>query len=434
MSKISQAFTFITYRQGIKRLLTRIRTYPKISFGIVLILSLIAVFLLPENKKALQVLETAAVERGDLKKELPVVGIMRLEAGAEVKTGSQFTGVIRKLYVELGDRVEKGQIIAELDDREQKAECEKLEAALRRLKAELRKVEETYPLLIAEADSQIIISKEQAKYADSNLKLQSKLRGGVSVSEDNLNKARERAQVTKEEVLLSIAARQRLEMELNRETERLREAMAEAEAELLSAQTRLSYARIVSPMAGVVSEITAQEGETIVTGLQVAYLITVIDPARLELQMYVDENDIGMVKPGVRVAFSVEAFPEKTFEGIVELIHPGPEIRNNIVYYRALVRLEPEVALQLRPEMTARCRVAVAEQKDTLLVPSTALKWLGTKRVIFVQDDNGTVRTVNPTSGLTGLTHTEILSGLEEQQRVVTRLELPTPLPKEWTE
>lgn len=227
------------------------------------------------------------------------------------------------------------------------------------------------------------------------------------------------------------SARERLEEEFTLRTIYLAEAIAEAEAELATANIRRSYATIVSPMDGVVSEITAQEGETLVAGLQVAYLITVLDPSRLELQMFVDENDIGRVQPGTRVAFTVESFRDRVFEGHVDLIHPGPEIRNNIVYYRALVRLSPETALTLRPEMTARCNVIVGEKENVLCVPNTAFKWIRNRKVVFVEDTAG-VRPVLVRTGIEGLTHTEVLEGLEEGQRVATSLDLPTPLPEEW--
>lgn len=379
----------------------------------------------------LKILETEKIQRGSLKKELPVTGVVKPEEGAEVKTGTRFTGVIRQLFVKLGDSVKKGQLVAELDDREQQAECKKIEATVRKLQAELQQVEVLFPKRIAEAASQIKVEQAEARFAEVNYSRLSKLRSASSSVTDT-DRAREQLVITKERIVIQRSLMERLQSEMLLEQARLKEALAEAESELISAQTRLSYATIFSPMNGVVSEITAQEGETLVAGLQVAYLITVMDPSRLELQMYVDENDIGMVHPGAQVFFTVESFRDKTFSGTVDLVHPGPEIRNNIVYYRALVRLSPEVALQLRPEMTARCRVVVAEKDDVLLVPNTAFKWLGNRRVVFVKDAAGKVLPVSPELGLAGATHTEILQGLDDSHTILTRVDLPSPLPEEW--
>lgn len=409
----------------------RVRRRPKTAVAAALALLVLCVLLLPEAAPRPQVRGTGMVDKGTLRKEFSVTGIIKPEEGAEVKTGSRFTGVIQTLNVKLGDPVTKGQIIAELDAREQKAECLKLEATLRKLRAELEIAEQTYPLQIKETEALMASAKAEKDYTQRNLKRMSSLAKVSGVSQNDAEKARQAADMAAALFAQHQTARRRLEAEYGLRTAYLKEAIAESEAELISADARLSYATIVSPMDGVVSEITAQEGETLVAGFQVAYLVTVLDPRRMELRMFVDENDIGQVGVGSRVTFTVEAFPHKTFEGVVDLIHPGPEIRNNIVYYRALLRLAPETALQLRPEMTARCNILVAEKDPVLLVPNTAFKWLGNKRVVFVVDGDS-VRPVTVRTGLAGLSYTEVVEGLAQGQTVATSLDLPTPLPKEW--
>ena len=89
---------------------------------------------------------------------------------------------------------------------------------------------------------------------------------------------------------------------------------------------RLSYKSILSPITGIVSQVTAQEGETVVSGFQVSNLITVLDPSRLEMWIYVDETDVGQVKPGMPVEFRVDAYPDTVFTGEVDTIY-----RNNVV-------------------------------------------------------------------------------------------------------
>jgi len=95
-------------------------------------------------------------------------------------------------------------------------------------------------------------------------------------------------------------------------------------AQLQQQEVRLTYTRIYSPVAGVVSDVTAQEGETIVAGLQVANLITVLDPALLEMWIYVDETDIGKVGLSQRVEYYVDTFPGRLFQGTIEKIHRNP--------------------------------------------------------------------------------------------------------------
>lgn len=408
-----------------------IRRHPKKSMAACFLLVLLLASSSSEENGAVRVHSMETVAISTLRQEFPVTGIIKPEEGAEVKTGSRFTGVIDRLHVRLGDSVKKGQVIAELDNREQEAECVRLNATIRKLRAELDMAQKTYPLQIRETQALLDSARAEHAYAQKKLRRVNNLHRAAAVSKDEAERVRQEADVAAAATRQQKSARERLEEEFTLRTIYLAEAIAEAEAELATANIRRSYATIVSPMDGVVSEITAQEGETLVAGLQVAYLITVLDPSRLELQMFVDENDIGRVQPGTRVAFTVESFRDRVFEGHVDLIHPGPEIRNNIVYYRALVRLSPETALTLRPEMTARCNVIVGEKENVLCVPNTAFKWIRNRKVVFVEDTAG-VRPVLVRTGIEGLTHTEVLEGLEEGQRVATSLDLPTPLPEEW--
>jgi HlyD family secretion protein len=172
--------------------------------------------------------------------------------------------------------------------------------------------------------------------------------------------------------------------------------------------------------------VAAQEGETIVSGLSVSNLITILDPLRLEMWIYIDETDVGRVSTGLPVKYTVDAFRNRTFKGIVDRIYPEPEIRDNIVYYRTLIKVTAEEAKFLRPEMTTQCKIIVETKKDVLAVPNTALKWVANRQVCFVvsnpEDDP---REVSPKLGLVGLEMSEILEGLSKGDVVATQLVLP---------
>ena len=396
------------------------------------IAGLVFLVLQGDSGASFAVTSTERVTRGDLERVLTATGIIKPEEGAEVKTGTRFTGVIETLYVKLGDTVTKGQTVAVLDKREQEAECRKLEASLARLETELRQVDETYPLLIREAGASLKSAEADVEYAEITYKRYAPVTKQGGTARTELDKAHQQRATAGHSLHMRRAVKERLEAEYRLEKPRLEQAVKEASAELDSARIRLSYATIVSPIDGVVSGITAQEGETVVAGLQVVDLITVLDVSRLELRVYVDENDIGEVTVGSTVRFRVEAYPERQFSGSVALIHPGPEIRNNIVYYRALVRLDPETARSLRPEMTARCEMVVGNKKDVLLVPNAAFKWIGQRRLVLRVGANGLPAPVDVATGMAGMTHTEVLQGLEEHSEVVTRLTAPDQLPPEW--
>jgi multidrug efflux pump subunit AcrA (membrane-fusion protein) len=179
-------------------------------------------------------------------------------------------------------------------------------------------------------------------------------------------------------------------------------------------------------MDGVVSQVTAQEGETVVAGLQVANLITVLDPSRLEMWVYVDETDVGQVRSGMPVEFTVDSLPGKTFTGQVRLIYPEPEIRDSIVYYQTVVPLDKETALQLKAEMTTQCRVIVGSRENVLIVPNEGVKWAGGEQVVYVQRQKGQVEPARVSFGMRGTTNSEVLEGLHEGDVIATRLILGT--------
>jgi len=335
-----------------------------------------------------KVLETAAVERGTVRKELDSTGIVKTQVGAIVKIGAQATGRLMALPVKVGDRVDKGQLIARIDDRDLSAQLAQAEATLARSRAELA------------------VASAQEQYARENLARQKDLFARDVVSRDALDQAERDASVQSR----TLAAR--------------RAAVAEADASITVIRTKLSHTRIESPIAGVVSQVTVQEGETVVTGLQTVNLITVLDPTRLEMWIYVDETDVGQVQPGMRVEFTVDAYPGRTFTGAIGRIYPEPEIRDNIVYYQALVALDPEQASFLRPEMTTLCRIVVQEKPGALSIPNAALKWVDGEQVAYRVKD-GKARKVKPKLGLAGLTRSEVLEGLAEGDLVATQLVLP---------
>jgi RND family efflux transporter MFP subunit len=392
------------------------------------------VFTASNGRPIVTVTATATIVRGDIERTLHATGIIKPEEGAEVKTGSRFTGVIETLYVKLGATVRKGQPIALLDKREQEAECRKLEAVLAKLQVELRLLDENSPLLIKEAEASLRSAESEAEYAEIYLSRIAPLPKSGGIALTDLDRARQQRVSTKQMMIVRTMILEQLTTKYRLERPRLQHAIEEAKAELDAARIRLSYATIVSPIDGVVSGITAQEGETVVAGFQVVDLITVLDLSRLELRVYVDENDIGEVKLGDTVRFRVEAYPDRQFSGNVALIHPGPELRNNIVYYRALVRLEPDTALALRSEMTARCEIVVGSKNDVLTMPSEAFKWIGQKRLVFQLDSSGRPMPADVITGLEGGSLVEVVQGLGEGNLVVTGMTLPGGIPSEWKE
>ncbi|MBT8764212.1 efflux RND transporter periplasmic adaptor subunit [Desulfohalobiaceae bacterium Ax17] len=371
-----------------------------------------------------KILASATLKKGQVRKVLEATGIIKPQVGAIVKIGAQATGVITKMKVKVGDKVQKGQLVAEIDDREIRTAMVEAQSRLEKSRLALEKIKATYPLKIAQAKAILHQAKAKLDYTRSNFHKLEKLFQENLVSQDEFERAQKELAVESQNFNQASARLNELNREFAFEAKKSRVEIREAQAKLDALKVKLSYTKIYSPLTGYVSQVTAQEGETVVAGLQVANLITVLDPTRLEMWIYIDETDMGEIRPKQKVSFNVDAYPNKTFTGRIATIYPQPEIRDNIVYYQALVRITSEQARFLRPEMTAHCQIEVKTKNNVLALPNSALKWIKGKQVIFVQRPDGTVSQVKPKLGLSGLNYTEVISGLKPGDVVATQVVL----------
>lgn len=362
-------------------------------------------------KEDLKVLETTLVRRGDIKGILVETGIIKPQVGAVVKIGTRATGTITKMYVKIGDRVKKGQLIALIDDRELKEQIAQSKAILARLENSLKQVELTYPERIREA-------KANYEYAIQNYEREVELLRREFTTKESFERA-------KKELEISEANLKRLRDEYETQLSITKASIEEIKAQIKQQETKLSYTRIYSPIDGIVSDVTIQEGETVVAGLQVANLITVMDPLSLDMWIYVDEADIGKVKIGQYVEFSVDTLPDRSFHGRIEKIYPQPVVKDNIVYYLAIVKVSRQDAQFLRPEMTTHVRITFDEKKNTLVVPNSAIKFEEGRQVVYRIGEDRRIEKVPVKVGLRNEEITEIISGLEENDMVATKLVLP---------
>lgn len=364
-------------------------------------------FAVPE----VQVLETARVERGDIRGVLVETGIIKSQVGAVVKIGSRATGTIVQMNVKIGDRVKQGDLIALIDDRETREKIQRQQAALEGARKTLAQVESTYPQRIKEAQANL-------EYAKINHSREKELLKFEYTTPDAVDKAENQQKALE-------ANWRKLQKEYQTEVEITRARIAEITAQIKELEVTLSYTKIYAPIDGVVSDVTLQQGETIVAGLQVANLVTIQDPSRLDMQIYVDETNIGKTKVGQQVEFYVDSFPDKTFRGTIDKLYPQPQTKDNIVYYLAIMSIPKEDAAFLRPEMTTHVKVIFEEKRDILTVPNAAVKFEEGKQIAYKVVGPNKVEKLELKTGLRGEEKTEILAGAEDGDEVATRIILP---------
>ena len=267
--------------------------------------------------------ETAKAERQDIHTTITATGT--IEPVTSVTVGTQMSGIVSKLYVDYNSVVKKGQVIAELDKTN-------LTSELNRAKADLSSAESTLA------------------YETANFKRYQTLFDKGLVSANDYESAK-----------LSY--------------EKARQTAASSRENVQKAQTNLGYATITSPIDGVVLSKAVEEGQTVAASFNTPELFNIAqDLTDMRVIADIDEADIGGVKEGQRVTFTVDAFPDDKFEGQVTQVRQEATTTSNVVTYEVVISA-PNKDLKLKPGLTANVTIYTLEKNGVLAVPAKALRF-----------------------------------------------------------
>lgn len=327
----------------------------------------------PKDKETLPK-KSAVVERGEIFLEVTATGAIKPQVGAQVKVGARISGRVESLLVKQGDSVRKGQLIAVLEHQDLKNQVERYEFELKQALSQLAKAEQTYPeRILAQKKTISAIQAELDQLEKDRRRYENLFKEGL-ISRQELERIDRDRSIKQNQLEAEKAQLRALEREYQVELERLRAQVEAVKRQLEDAKIRLSYAFIYSPIDGYVSEVTTQQGETVVAGLNAPTFITVIDLRRLEVHCYIDETDIGKIKPGMEATFRVDSYPDKFFKARVRTIYPGAIIKNNVVFYDTVLDILTPYEDYLRPEMTAQVTIIAGKKENVMVVPSGAVK------------------------------------------------------------
>jgi RND family efflux transporter MFP subunit len=302
---------------------------------------------------------TISPEMKEIDSIVTTSGTVRLRTGAEVRVGSQVSGIVRKLNVTVGSDIRKGDIIAEIDPRPLQARVEQARTQA--------------------AMDEVVVGK-----AARDLK---------------------RGQQLFAEGVLPAQQKEDLEWQLKSAQAKLEKS----ESDLAATEIDLSYAVIRAPISGTVASVSTQEGETVAASFAAPTFVTIIEDNALELVAMVDETDIANVRPGDPVNFTVEAYPSRELPAIVKRIDPVATIISGVVNYPVMATI-PRDGRLLKPDMTANITIKTAERK-ALVVPNGAILSDGEERFVFlIRDGKREKQTV--TIGTRDAGFTEIKKGL----------------------
>lgn len=327
--------------------------------------------------------EEVLVKKKTISASILATGAVKPVIGAEVKVGARISGKVERLYANIGDKVEKDQVIAEIEKKDLESMVAQAEANLKAADAGVGVSKASFwPVLIAETDygykDTTYFPQEGDNFA------------GLKVTVPLFN--RQNSYTIEQTKAIKEAARAALEF----------------------SQVQLSYATIKAPISGVIASVTTQEGETVSAGLNAPTFVTIIDLSRLQVDAFVDETDIGRVKVGQKALFTVDTYPDKEFFGKVKAIYPKAIIQENVVNFDVVIEIDASSIEFLRPDMTTSVTIYQEERNGTLVIPRSAVIREGASKFVLVKQNSGNFEKKAVKTGMTSGGKVEVVSGLNE--------------------
>lgn len=363
----------------------------------------VAAWLLSGNKKDEQVsFVTEEVAPANIQNSITATG--SVEPVDTVAVGTQVSGIIDKIYVDFNSTVKKGQVLAVLDTKNLTSTLNSAKANLQSAQANLQ-------------SANAALGYQRANYNRYKALYQKGL-----VSANDFESARLSYRQAEEQVAM------------------MKESVVAAQESVRTAQTNLGYATIVSPIDGTIINKYVAEGQTVAASFSTPELFGVArDLKKMQVLADVDEADIGDVRPGESATFTVDAYPDDQFQGTVQQVRLGGSTSNNVVTYKVVISTS-NADLKLKPGMTANVTIYTQQKSGVLSVPTKALRFTPAKETVgkmkikdisnaknkvwTIEGNNIVAHQVN--IGMSDGTHTQIVSGVKQGQKVITGVDVKT--------
>ena len=339
-----------------------------------------------EKEKALleQDFELMKVEKGRIIEEVTASG--KIQPVNTVSVGTQVSGIVEKVLIDYNDEVKEGQLLAQLDT-----------AVLTENKND--------------AKARLDLAHAKKKVADLNFKRYEKLYKDKLIAKASLEEA---------EVNLAIAEADVLT----------------ATADFNKAERNFGYAKITSPVSGTVISKEVEQGQTVAASLQTPTLFTIAeDLSKMQIEASIAEADIGSIKAGMKASFSVDAYPNDAFSGVVKQIRLSPTEESNVVMYTVVIEVDNS-SRKLLPGMTAFVQIVIHDKEGVLRIPTAALQYkpnafvrkyvpkvtinLELNQGVVYQLVDGNVVPRIFTRGVMNASHVEVVDGLKEGDQFIT--------------
>ena len=379
---------------------------------------------------------TAKIERGSVRQAVTSTG--KVVSNLDVEIKCKASGTIVKLPFDISQAAKKGDLLLELDPRDEQQRVRQAEATVRASQARLINAKESLALADEKlktdrqrADAALTAARARAQDARAKADRTRELLGKKLASLEEAETAETAAAQTAAEAENAATGIEELKnqtrtLEQARQQIRIAEAQVDNDqVDLDLARQRLTETRVVSPIDGVVTQRAVQIGQIISSGISNVgggtTALVISDLSRVFVLAAVDESDIGQVLPGQRVKVTVDAYRNREFAGEVARISPRGVNVSNVVTFEVKIEVTARNKELLRPEMTANVEVLIDERPDALLAPTDAIFRRAGKSWVTLQTTDGAKTDREVTIGISDGRRTEILSGLTAGETVLVQ-------------
>ncbi len=379
----------------------------------VVLLGVVTVYAFSRGGTKIDPTKLAKVEKGDLAKSVVATG--KVEPITKVEVKSKASGIVKKLLVDAGDKVKKGQLLAQLDKLEIEAQVEQSKAALQAAEANLTSSKADWERAKVDAEGpEVPMTKRGYDRAQGMAKDGVVSQSALDDAEKEYKMALNKQNVAKAQITV-----------LQGKIAQSQAQIAESRANLDQLEEQLSYTDIVSPIDGVILSRDVELGDAVssilVLGSSATLVMTLGDTSSVYVKGKVDESDIGRVYLGQPARIKVESFKDKTFNGVVTKISPMGVEKDNVTTFEVRASINNPGG-ELKAEMTANAEIILEEHKGVLQIPEGA--------ILYDKDKKASVEVPDPKAkdgkdkiavniGISNGAKTEVLSGLKEGQEVV---------------
>ena len=385
---------------------------------------------------------TATAEIGDIENNVMASG--KVKALNTVDVGAQVSGEVKRLYVDVGDEVQQGDLIAQIDQVTQKnnlsneqATLEQSVAAIQSAKAESLSRQASLKSAYADLASR----QSELKQAQSDFTRLKSLVAIDAISQQEYDTQATSVETAKAAVANALAAIDTAKAAIATTEANINSqeaALRKSQTNVNTAEEDLSYTTIRAPISGTVVSITTEQGTTVNANQTAPTIVTLADLSTVRINAQISEADVINVNAGMPVYFNIIGNPDQKFDSVLKAVEPAPEVISDTsstdaaIYYVGYIEV-PNTERRFRIDMTAQVYIVIDQAKDALLIPAAALQPVGKKDKTGATNDDPNVKTAKVrvlkadgqvidqtvTTGINNRVNVQILSGLNEGDEVV---------------